>query len=120
LAPQFILLLGPKNKNMKTLISFISIWACCFYSAQSQSFVWANSTGAQSFSSEIQPTAMALDASNNVYTIGTFTGTVDFNPGAGVANLISSAQNYDTYIQKLDANGNFVGAISLTGNGYTS
>jgi hypothetical protein len=105
---------------MKTLISFISIWACCFYSAQSQSYVWANSTGSQSFSSEIQPTAMALDASNNVYTIGTFTGTVDFNPGVGVANLTSSSQNYDTYIQKLDANGNFVSAISLAGNGYTS
>lgn len=120
MAPQFILLLGPKNKNMKTLISFISIWACCFYSAQSQSYVWANSTGSQSFSSEIQPTTMALDASNNVYTIGTFTGTVDFNPGVGVANLTSSSQNYDTYIQKLDANGNFVSAISLAGNGYTS
>jgi hypothetical protein len=105
---------------MKTLISFISIWACCFYSAQSQSYVWANSTGSQSFSSEIQPTTMALDASNNVYTIGTFTGTVDFNPGVGVANLTSSSQNYDTYIQKLDANGNFVSAISLAGNGYTS
>lgn len=112
--------MGSKNKIMKTLITFISIWACCFYSARAQSFVWANSTGSQSFSSEIQPTAMALDASNNVYTIGTFTGTVDFNPSAGVANLTSSAQNYDTYIQKLDANGNFVGAISLAGNGYTS
>jgi len=105
---------------MKTLFAFLSIIILSYSNAVAQTYAWANSTSAQSFASEIQPTAMALDASNNVYTIGTFTGTVDFNPGVGLSNLTSSAQNYDTYIQKLDANGNFVGAFSLAGNGYTS
>jgi hypothetical protein len=51
--------------------------------------------------------AIAVDSSGNVYTTGTFRETVDFNPGAGAANL-SSAGGEDVFISKLDSSGNYV------------
>lgn len=59
----------------------------------------------------------ATDASGNVYTVGYFGGTVDFDPSASTYTL-TSAGAYDMFIQKLDANGNFIWAnrIGSTGN----
>ncbi|MCI5059273.1 MAG: T9SS type A sorting domain-containing protein [Flavobacteriales bacterium] len=48
------------------------------------------------------------DAFGNIYTIGGFDGTVDFDPGPGVFNLGPTASS--SYIQKLDQNGNFIWA----------
>lgn len=60
---------------------------------------------------------VVVDAAGNVYAIGYFTGTVDFDPGAGTQNLTSSGSN-DIFIVKLDVNGNYVWAhnIGSTGN----
>lgn len=55
---------------------------------------------------------VAVDASGFVYTTGSFKDTVDFDPGPGVYNLISPAAE-DIFISKLDANGNFVWALSM-------
>ncbi|ERJ57861.1 hypothetical protein M472_16255 [Sphingobacterium paucimobilis HER1398] len=52
----------------------------------------------------------AVDASGNVYVVGQFEGTnVDFDPGSG-AYLMSSTGGQDIFVQKLDANGNFLWA----------
>jgi hypothetical protein len=59
---------------------------------------------------------LALDMSGNVITSGWFSVTVDFDPGAGTANL-SSAGSYDIFISKLDASGNFVWAKRVGGTG---
>jgi hypothetical protein len=53
--------------------------------------------------------SIAVDASGNVYTTGFFSGTADFDPGAG-AFILSSEGNNDTFISKLDASGDFVWA----------
>ena len=58
--------------------------------------------------------SIAIDGSGNVYSTGQFYGTVDFDSGAGVFNL-TSAGGSDIYIQKLDANGNFIWATSFGG-----
>jgi len=58
--------------------------------------------------------AVAIDGDGNVYTTGTFRGTVDFDPGAGVANLVAVG-SYDVFVSKLDADGNFVWARALGG-----
>ncbi len=76
-------------------------------------FVWAKAMGGGSGTGESY--SIALDGSGNVYTTGTFSGTADFDPGAGVSNLIS-AGSQDIFISKLDASGNFVWAKSMGGS----
>lgn len=72
----------------------------------SGNLVWAkNFLSASTFLSASY--CLDIDAMNNVYSTGFFTGTVDFDPGPGVSNLVSNGDN-DIYISKLDANGNFV------------
>jgi hypothetical protein len=60
--------------------------------------------------------ALALDAAGNVVATGSFEGTADFNPGAGTFNLISAGQD-DSFVCKLDTNGNLVWAKRLGGAG---
>lgn len=57
-----------------------------------------------------------LDAAGNIYTTGSFSGTVDFDPGIGVFNM-TAAGTADIFISKLDANGNFIWAKKMGGNG---
>jgi gliding motility-associated-like protein len=52
------------------------------------SFVWAKQFG--NFFHET-PTTIALDTSGNVYTIGAYFYTVDFDPGPGVFNIETNA-----------------------------
>jgi len=63
--------------------------------------------------------SISIDASSNVYTTGWFTGTSDFDPGAGTFNLIST-NSYDIFIQKLDSGGNllWVKQMGGTSNDY--
>ena len=59
--------------------------------------------------------AIATDASGNVYTTGLFTGTVDFDPGAGVVELTSVDGSLDVFVQKLDSDGNLLWARAMGG-----
>ncbi len=58
--------------------------------------------------------SVAVDASGNVYTTGHYSGTVDFNGGAGTTTL-SSNGNEDIFVTKYDASGNFVWAKNMGG-----
>lgn len=60
--------------------------------------------------------SIAIDSYGNVYSIGNFYGTVDFNPGPGTFNLHSTAGS-DIFISKIDASGNFIWAKSMGGYG---
>lgn len=85
----------------------------------SGTFVWVRSMGG---SEADVGESIAVDASGNIYTTGKFRDTVDFDPGAGTANLTSGGGD-DTFISKLDALGNHVwvaqieGSSALTGKG---
>lgn len=59
--------------------------------------------------------SLAVDASDNVYLLGHFYNTMDADPGAGVYNLTSAGYS-DIFIQKLDADGNFVWAKAFGGS----
>jgi hypothetical protein len=73
--------------------------------------VWAKCLGGTS-ADESRAIDVASDFS--VYTTGQFTGTADFDPGAGVSNLISAGGS-DIFVNKLDASGNFVWAKQMGG-----
>lgn len=87
-------------------------------------FVWAKSMGGTVTD---QSKSITVDAAGNVYTIGVFQGTVDFDPGTGTYNLTQVIAGQG-FISKLDATGNFVWAkrtaevqsiiLDLTGNIY--
>ncbi len=58
--------------------------------------------------------AIFVDAAGNVFTTGRFSGTTDFDPGAGTFNL-SGSGSFDVFVSKLDASGNFVWAKKFGG-----
>ena len=58
--------------------------------------------------------AIALDKYRNVYITGRFEGTVDFDPGPGIYNLISIDR--DIYVLKLNTNGSMIWVGSFVGN----
>ena len=76
-------------------------------------FLWAKSFGGRDYD---RGTSIAVDADGNVYTTGYFIDTVDFDPGPD-SMKISAIGLWDSFIQKLDANGNFLWAKSIAGNG---
>ena len=74
-------------------------------------YIWAanmgGTTGDYSY-------CVTTDIAGNVYATGSFSGTADFDPGAGVYNLTSAGGN-DIYVLRLDASGNFGYAFRLGG-----
>tara|TARA_B100000508_G_scaffold92582_1_gene72274 strand:+ start:10855 stop:13362 length:2508 start_codon:yes stop_codon:yes gene_type:complete len=79
----------------------------------SGNFLWATSTGGNSFDAS---TSVSTDRSGNVFATGSFSKTVDFDPGVSTYNL-TALGSYDAYIQQLDSNGNFLWAGSMGGTG---
>jgi hypothetical protein len=53
-----------------------------------------------------------VDGTGNVYISGVFQGTVDFDPGPGIANLTSNGY-YDAVVLKLDSSGGYHWARSF-------
>ncbi|MEZ6045247.1 MAG: hypothetical protein R3C11_06620 [Planctomycetaceae bacterium] len=49
---------------------------------------------------------ISQDSSGNVYTVGYFSGTVDFDPGPGTHNL-TSAGGRDVFVSKMTSEGQF-------------
>ena len=70
----------------------------------SGNLIWARSMGGSMVD---EAKGVAVDAAGNVYVTGRFSGTVDFDPGVGVASATAVGQT-DSYVLKLDASGNFV------------
>jgi PKD repeat protein len=107
-----------KDYRYRCLLLYFAVSVSLFLApsnvkSQVHFFEWARSLGGplQTFGGDV-----VADAAGNVYTVGHFAGTVDFDPGPGVVNR--TATNYDLYISKLDAAGNFVWAIALGEAGY--
>jgi Beta-propeller repeat len=94
--------------------------ACCI-NVQYNTFVakYDGATGEVLWSHEMPfgsidgATAVAVDGSGGVHVVGTFGGTVDFNPGSGTFNLKS--RDGSGYVWKLNTNGVFVWAKNFEG-----
>lgn len=81
--------------------------------AQSPTLEWVTrTTGYPAF-----PKSSKIDDFGNIYTIGTFSSTVDFEYGVGVTELSSNGED-DIYIQKQDVNGNLLWVKKIGGEGY--
>jgi hypothetical protein len=76
-------------------------------------FVWASAFRGNAFAEAL---GVAVDAAGNVYTVGYFGGSFDFDPGAQTHSLMS-AGGWDAFIVKLDSAGNYVWASRLGGTG---
>ncbi|MEM6343316.1 MAG: T9SS type A sorting domain-containing protein [Bacteroidota bacterium] len=72
-------------------------------SIQAQSHEWSYNLGS---ATNDEGRKVATDADGNVYITGVFTGTVDFDLGAGT-NFVTSEGGQDGYVVKLNAVGNF-------------
>jgi hypothetical protein len=68
--------------------------------------VWAKRLGGTATD---QATSVVVDGSGNVYTSGSFGGTVDFDPGPNTYNM-TSATPEAKFVSKLDGEGSFVWA----------
>lgn len=94
--------------------------------------LWSNDFGV---SSNISIKSISTDGVGNVYTTGSFSGTVDFDPGAGTYNLTATAGTSSIFISKLNSSGNFMWtqainssngakgfsiALDISGNIYTT
>ncbi len=77
-------------------------------------YIWGFSIGGIGHD---EPGNMILDdATGSIWITGFFNGTVDFNPGAGVAQLIAtSMNNQDGFIAKYDTGGNYIIAKNIGG-----
>ncbi len=84
----------------------------------SGNYVWAKQIGGTQIDFLF---SLALDASNNIYSTGSFMVGVDFDPSAGTTSLTAMHSSYsDAFILKLDASGNFgwarqLGSTNLVG-----
>jgi hypothetical protein len=58
---------------------------------------------------------ITTDASDNIYIVGSFEQTIDFDPGVATVNRIANGQN-DAFIAKYDSNGNYLWNISIGSN----
>ncbi|MEO6304373.1 MAG: T9SS type A sorting domain-containing protein, partial [Bacteroidia bacterium] len=75
--------------------------------------IWTKTSGGLSTDAVMN---LVLDASSNVYSIGNFSGTVDFDPSSAVTTLTSNTSgSSDIFISKFDSNGNFKWAKNFGG-----
>jgi len=81
--------------------------------AQTPTFEWVKQMGGTGYD---HGNSITTDANGNVYVTGDFSDTVDFDPGAGISNLMS-VDGLDIFIQKLDANGNLLWVKQMGGTG---
>lgn len=77
----------------------------------SENYVWAFRIGG---TGQDKALAITTDAAGDVYVGGQFSGTVDFDPGAGTSNL-TSAGSFDAFVAKYTSAGAFVWVAAMSG-----
>ena len=99
---------------MKKAIPLFFVSLLAVITLHAQKYEWVETLGATNSDGG---RSIITDAKGNVYILGQFIGTVDFDPGAGTANL-TSVGNSDVFIQKMDPNGNLLWVKSFGGVSY--
>lgn len=81
--------------------------------SSSGNFIWAKGIGSNGMD---YGTGVVVNK-NFIFLTGTFSETVDFNPGPGIFNL-TCAGGYDIFVSKMDLSGNFMWAGRFGGTSY--
>lgn len=78
--------------------------------------MWAKSFGGTGLD---RINGVTIDGAGNIYAVGYFAGTVDFDPGAGV-NSITSTAGSDFFVSKFGSSGNYIWTktVGSTGTDY--
>lgn len=76
-------------------------------------FIWARQFVGPGYCT---PKAMALDPSGNIAIAGTYSGTIDFDPGPGTHTISNTSANENGFICRLDANGNYLDLKTFDGD----
>src|SRR3954471_23309138 len=97
------------KKYALALLVFCSLLVCA-----QPSFLWTTTFGNKSTD---QGRAIDIDKDGNIYTVGFFRDTVDFDPGPSTFNLTGYGDD-DIFITKLDALGNLIWAKRFGGAAY--
>ncbi|MBK7668139.1 MAG: T9SS type A sorting domain-containing protein [Sphingobacteriaceae bacterium] len=91
-----------------------------FYVAKydvSKNFVWGFKIGGTT--ADIA-NGVTLDASGNVFVVGVFGNTVDFDPGAGTSNLVANGFALNAFVAKYSNAGAFMAAYNVGFGGTAS
>lgn len=80
--------------------------------------IWVKQIGR--VGAEAKGARTSVDSSGNVFYTGSFSGTVDFDPGNGVEELTSSGSSQDIFVSKLNSSGAFVWAKRIGGSSSDS
>ncbi|MEL6659639.1 MAG: T9SS type A sorting domain-containing protein [Bacteroidota bacterium] len=83
-----------KKETLVVVSLFVTI------ALHAQNYEWAKSFGGSGFDTAEQVSSIRVDDLGNVYAIGQYEGTADFDPGPGTANLSSSGL-FDVFVQKI-------------------
>ncbi|AUP77750.1 T9SS type A sorting domain-containing protein [Flavivirga eckloniae] len=110
--------LGPKQVFLTAKANNPHFWLQTMFIQkldEDGNLIWAKA-------SDVTPdVSMKIDDNGNIYRTGYFLGTQDFDPGSATVSLTTKGgaqgdlYDGDTFIQKLDTNGNFVWVSSVGG-----
>ena len=67
----------------------------------------------------IEPFALEKDSQNNLYFVGAYKGTVDFDPSASNTAFATSTGGTDIFVEKIDSLGNYVWAKQIGESNYS-
>lgn len=100
------------------LLAVAVLWGIGEGDAAAQSpggrFAWGGSMGGAE-ESPVTVTDCAVDSVGNVFVVGYYEGTADFNPGEGTFERASFNGGTDAFVIKIDNGGGFVWAKFLVG-----
>lgn len=102
---------------MRKLRFFVCLLVVSNVSFSQLDHLWSTSMGG--LNNEIANSSMT-DGSGNMFVVGTFSGTCDFDPSPTVYTLTSFGNSVDVFLAKFDINGvlQWVDQIGGTGNDY--
>jgi gliding motility-associated-like protein len=99
---------------LKIVFCIIFIFQVVLYgTSQVPNLTWVKSTNTNNFSIA---NSIEVDNQGNVFSVGQFRSTTDFDFGIGTFNLTPNGAE-DVFVQKMDSNGNLLWAFQIGGEG---